>query len=432
MLHVLKRAISILERDGVGGFINKSKNYLRSYVSYKFSPEADKKNTNWHKYIKELDARAEVLTCTPWKIGLESTSVCNLQCIMCPHVFAHPRSGKHFNIKSLEGLEQYIAAAGEFQLMGGGEPLISPAFWKIMGYIKEHHKSTPRISISSNGAALNKHFAAKLLDSPLQEISFSLDAANPATYKKIRNADFGRTIENIKYFLRRKKEKGQSTPFVMLNMTLMRENIDELVPFIELAHELQVDAVQFWPLHDYDLSRTGDWTVERNGWTFVYREQMLGQNEEEAAFANAIIDKGIERAGELGMEVIWPVGGRTRIVAQSENTHEVAADASAKVETSAQPLTNSAVDDMDVAPHGDLRECVAPWEWMAITEAGEVRPCCYIVNPLGNLKESSPEEIWNGAEYREMRRDLARGVLPRQCRNAACKYVRSARNYGNM
>ena len=26
MLHVLKRAISILERDGVGGFINKSKN----------------------------------------------------------------------------------------------------------------------------------------------------------------------------------------------------------------------------------------------------------------------------------------------------------------------------------------------------------------------------------------------------------------------
>ena len=46
MLHVLKRAISILERDGVGGFINKSKNYLRSYVSYKFSPEADKKNTN--------------------------------------------------------------------------------------------------------------------------------------------------------------------------------------------------------------------------------------------------------------------------------------------------------------------------------------------------------------------------------------------------
>jgi MoaA/NifB/PqqE/SkfB family radical SAM enzyme len=334
-------------------------------------------------------------------------------------------------MKSLEGLEQYIAAAGEFQLMGGGEPLISPAFWKIMEYIRQHHKSVPRISISSNGAALNKHFAEKLLNSPLQEISFSLDAASPEVYRKIRNADYDKTIENIGYFLRRRREKGQPHPFVMLNMTLMRENIDEFVPFIESAHAMQADAVQFWPLHDYDPSQTANWTVNRNGWTFTYREQMLGQNEEDAAYANAVIDKGIDRARELGVTIIWPVGGRTRIVAQPENVPEIAAGTEAPTETFMPGIINTVPSDRKAVPREDLRECVAPWEWMAVSEAGDVRPCCYIGKPLGNLRESSPEEVWNGPEYREMRTALARGVLPRQCRNAACKYVRSGWIYAN-
>ena len=419
MLHVVKRGATVLKRDGIARFAQKSAQYLQSYAQYKFFPASDKKNTNWHQYIKELDARAEILTCTPWKIGLASSSVCNLQCIMCSHVFTPPHSGKHFDMNMLQGLEQYIAAAGEFQLMGGGEPTISPAFWKIMDYIKRHHKNIPRISISSNGAILNKRLAEKLLDSPLQEVSFSIDGASADTYRKIRNADYDKTIGNIAYLLHRRREKGQAHPFIMLNMTLMRENIDEFVPFIELAHALQADAVQFWPLHDYDLSRTADWTVERNGWTFAYREQMLGRDEQDAAHANSVIDEAIARAEKLGVPIIWPVGGRARIVAQSEDAFPSRTGApSASIPKSAP--------DKDAQPREDLRECVAPWEWMAISESGGVSPCCYIEKALGNLRESSPEAIWNGPEYREMRRALARGVLPRHCRDAACKYVRSA------
>lgn len=197
----------------------------------------------------------------------------------------------------------------------------------------------------------------------------------------------------------------------MLNMTLMRENIEELSAFIDLAHELGVNAVQFWPLHDYDPARTAHWQVERGGWLFNYRQQMLGHNAADAEHANAIIDRALERAQELAVPVIWPVGGRTRIVAPS------------MVDSHHTGIGKTAASHVSTTTHS-LRECVAPWEWLLVDERGDVRPCCYVEQSFGNLRHISPEAIWNGPDYREMRRDLARDVLPPQCRNAACKFAR--------
>jgi MoaA/NifB/PqqE/SkfB family radical SAM enzyme len=387
MLHVINRAVNILKKDGPAVFADRCFQYAASYARWKLSPDSDRKNTNWHTYIRELDARAEVLACSPWKLGFESTSVCNLQCVMCGHVFMLPRQGRHFDMAQLAKFEDYIAAAGEFQLMGCGEPLISPAFWKIMEYIKQAHKTPPRIAISSNAAALTSRFAEKLLDSPLEEISFSLDAACPETYRKIRNADFNRTVGNIRHLLRRRRERGQKHPLVLLNMTLMRENIDELVPFVSLANDLGADAVTFWPLHDYDPAKTDNWTAERNGWIFSYREQMLGRDAEDAEHAGAQIAEAVNVAEKSGMRVILPVGGLAHIEAPDPPADPVAPAPPGEVSADAFPANME---------RPSLRECVAPWEWMAIGEAGEIHACCYMMQSCGNIRDSRPEDIWNG------------------------------------
>jgi MoaA/NifB/PqqE/SkfB family radical SAM enzyme len=420
MLHVAKRAVNILKRDGISSFVAKGARYASSYARWKFFPWADRKNANWHSYLRELDARAELLTCTPWKLGFESTSLCNLQCVMCAHVFMQPRQGRHFDAAALEQFREYIAAAGEFQLMGCGEPLISPSFWKIMEYIKQFHKIPPRIAISSNAAAMTRNFAEKLLDSPLEEISFSLDAAGPETYRKIRGADFFKTVGNIRYLLRRRSERGQKHPLVMLNMTIMRENIAEIVPFAALASDLGVDAVSFWPLHDYDLARTGEWEVSRNGWTFSYRQQMPGRDAEDAAYANAQINKAVQAAKERDMRIILPVGGLAHIEAPRQVKNSSAAENAIPSATMAASLQR------EVHDQPALKECVAPWEWMTVNTSGDVHACCYMEETCGNIRDNNPEDIWNGPVYREMRRCLARNILPAACKNAACKYVRSA------
>jgi MoaA/NifB/PqqE/SkfB family radical SAM enzyme len=63
--------------------------------------------------------------------------------------------------------------------------------------------------------------------------------------------------------------------------------------------------------------------------------------------------------------------------------------------------------------------CTAPWQSMMVEGNGVVQPCAYRGNygnasmhpPLGNVNESSLEEIWNGPEMQNLRRLMAEGDL---------------------
>ncbi|MGE0257577.1 MAG: radical SAM protein [Alphaproteobacteria bacterium] len=61
--------------------------------------------------------------------------------------------------------------------------------------------------------------------------------------------------------------------------------------------------------------------------------------------------------------------------------------------------------------------CHLPWQEMIIQANGAVEPCCYWTAhgnanpPLGNINESSVEEIWNGEGYRRLRANMAAGNL---------------------
>jgi len=52
-----------------------------------------------------------------------------------------------------------------------------------------------------------------------------------------------------------------------------------------------------------------------------------------------------------------------------------------------------------------------------INPDGEVNPCFYILNKMGNLKDKSLEEIWNSKEYKEFRMKLADNNLLPICEN---------------
>jgi radical SAM protein with 4Fe4S-binding SPASM domain len=69
--------------------------------------------------------------------------------------------------------------------------------------------------------------------------------------------------------------------------------------------------------------------------------------------------------------------------------------------------------------------CDEPWTGsFAVTVNGDVSFCpCYLKLKLGNLKESSIEEIWNSETLQEMRRDFSRGELPEVCQGQLCPPV---------
>lgn len=62
-----------------------------------------------------------------------------------------------------------------------------------------------------------------------------------------------------------------------------------------------------------------------------------------------------------------------------------------------------------------------------VTADGSVRPCCFASGQLGNLNESSIEDIWNGPGAIELRRFIKADKIHPMCAGAPCKFVQNMR-----
>ena len=242
-----------------------------------------------------------VLQSTPNLITLETTSRCNLRCVMCSHAIDGVDRPKHLNEKLSDAMSSFLSRAGAIQLHGIGEPTNSPAFWMALSSLPSAELCES--SINTNFAAINKQQIERLVDSNLRLINVSLDAASATTYQKIRGFDFSKVIANIRYFQELKVAKQLKYPMLYLNMTLMRSNIEELVDFIELGKNLGAQYVCAWHLNRWSQAEMNRFVVERDGWTFNYSQEGLWNHPQ---LSNHIIRQARERALELDIAFWLP------------------------------------------------------------------------------------------------------------------------------
>ena len=60
--------------------------------------------------------------------------------------------------------------------------------------------------------------------------------------------------------------------------------------------------------------------------------------------------------------------------------------------------------------------CMAPWVHVFNSPSGDVQPCCVSLNgSVGNLYESSIEEIWNNTAYKNFRKELLSDTPSKHC-----------------
>lgn len=203
----------------------------------------------------------------PKSLNIETTSICNLKCVMCTQSAEDFGRGKiHLSDNFFEQLKPYILNAEHIQLHGIGEPTLSPTFWKCLEILNKKTWS----STNTNLVNLSDEKMIKLVKSKLRHLSVSIDSPNEETYFKIRGANLNIVKENIKKLTFYKKEYN-SDLLITLNMTLMRENFLELKDAIDLCVDLNLKILDTWPLNNWEGEQ---FNRQIRNWNFNYEDQL--------------------------------------------------------------------------------------------------------------------------------------------------------------
>jgi sulfatase maturation enzyme AslB (radical SAM superfamily) len=244
----------------------------------------------------EFAAGVTTVRSTPPILSLETTSACNLRCVMCAHAYGEVHRPKHLDDALVSELKPFLKRANIVQLHGIGEPTNSPAFWRMLEDLPP--PGICKSSINTNFTVIDDERLKKLLDSNLTIINVSLDAGTEATYQKIRGFSFDVVVENIERLLAGRRARGNGFPHVHLNMTLMRSNIEELTDFIRLAERLGVDEIMLWHLNRWPDEAMARYVIRKDGWSFDYAQEGLWNY---PALSNRCIRDAVQLAQEAGI-----------------------------------------------------------------------------------------------------------------------------------
>ncbi len=202
-----------------------------------------------------LRKKAEV-TGFPTLSAIETTSICNLKCVMCSR--AVQGSGKKHQHMDFDLFTKIIdQCAGKMELAilhSGGEPLLNKRIFEMIDMTGEAGIGA---WISTNGTLLDEEAAENLLRSRLNGLVISFDGATAETYESIRvGADFEKTRANIINFINMKK-KMNSGLFVTVQMIEMAENKHEVNAFRNYWSQYDVNVI-VKPMIKWDVKDVDD------------------------------------------------------------------------------------------------------------------------------------------------------------------------------
>lgn len=202
-----------------------------------------------YRALWDSAGRFEVETPVPLHLDFQLSTRCNFKCRMCP--FGMPREQRPFTFDAVKGnfplglFKKVIdegAAAGlkAIDLSYYNEPLLRRSLPEFIEYAAK--RGVLDIMLSTNAQLLTPGLTERLLDAGLTRFMVSVDATTAATYSRIRiGGDFHKVVNNLKYFLARKRDRNQELP--VTRVSFLKTKINE--------HELDDFITEWKPLVDY-------------------------------------------------------------------------------------------------------------------------------------------------------------------------------------
>ena len=198
----------------------------------------------------------------PVRLWVEPTSFCNLECPMCTSKdIPDDKTGYMDWGLYKKIIDEAKGFVFDVNLFIGGESLFHKRLPDMIRYAKENGIGT---RLSTNATVLTKDKTKALLDAGLDFIIFSFDGYDKEAYEKVRvNANFEKTLGNIRGFLEEKKRRGSSKPYVVFQVIegLYKGGFDDKrKAFLKGLEGLPIDKISLIEPHTFGgkISREED------------------------------------------------------------------------------------------------------------------------------------------------------------------------------
>jgi MoaA/NifB/PqqE/SkfB family radical SAM enzyme len=220
------------------------------------------------KLMEAMVEKETTLTTSPLSLAIRLEGRgCNLKCIYCSHIAIDGDDtagrGKYASGKILryqigrtfgtsEALINSVCEVAPYLSsiqFGGGEPLMYPEFMQVAKMIKGY--PYVNLSVCTNANLINQEIIDRVIFSPnFRSLTISMDAATSETYSKIRRGgSFDKVITVVQEI--RERSRNIRWPKIQFNFVIMRSNYKEVLPFVDLAVELGIWALNFMMLIPY-------------------------------------------------------------------------------------------------------------------------------------------------------------------------------------
>ncbi len=185
--------------------------------------------------VDEIQMNKEYLDSPPTVFNLSNSTVCNLSCIMCDRVNQH--NDLQLIQKTAQDISAYLPSARKLILTGMGDPFARHDTRRLLIEFKNENPDFA-FDIITNGLLLPRYWD-QIKHQKFCNLQISVDASKKETYEKIR---IGGRWEDLLESLNLVRENKHSFRSIIINMTVMRYNYNEIPAFIDLAESYGFDA----------------------------------------------------------------------------------------------------------------------------------------------------------------------------------------------
>ena len=288
-------------------------------------------------------------------ISWNTTRACNLSCVHCYRDAGAAESGELTTAEGMKLLEEIARAGFKIMVFSGGEPLIRPDIYELIGYAR---KLGLRPVLGTNGILITQQSAARLKEAGAACAGISLDSCDKAKHDWFRGYE-GAWEETLKG-IAACREVG--LPF-QIHTTVMNWNEEEVTAITDLAVELGAVAH-----HIFFLVPTG-------------RGKHIEETTLKTQQYEALLERILAKQAEVPIELKPTCAPQFMRIAKQKGI-----------------------------PMRFTKGCLAGTTYCVILPGGDVHPCPYLPLKAGNVREAPFDAIWrDSALFDELRHQPLKG-----------------------